>query len=138
MIFGFYSYTHTQYKLRERKRKTKSSRVTPHEREKLLNHPNRSTRPATVTRSDLSFPATIPAKTGTDRKLLSCWSSTCHSCRQKPSEKPLIEHAKAVESPPQLAMISTVSGDATTWLLFLTLPSVFSDYPMPPRTSFCR
>ena len=46
------------------------------------------------------------------------------SCRLKPW--------KAAEPPLQFAVISPISGDAITWVLLPTIPSVFSDQSQPP------
>ena len=41
------------------------------------------------------------------------------------------------EKPDQFATILPVSGDATTWVLFPTIPSVFYDQRQPPEELIC-
>ena len=52
------------------------------------------------------------------------------SCRLKPW--------KATEPPLQFVAISPISGDAITWVLLPTIPSVFSDQSHPPGEPICR
>lgn len=135
--------------------------------------------PTNPTRIPFPFPATPPAKVGTDRKLMRCRSSPCHLCSKKnqfdtnPRTQPGFHflfrprlvpigsscnsghrHAilitrkrsescrskswKVAESPLQFAVISPVSGDATTWVLFPTIFSVLSDQPQPSGELICR
>ena len=105
---------------------------------------NRNThaKPTNPTRMLFPFPATSPAKVGTDRKIVRCRSSPCQSCRRKAFEKRSkscrLKPWKAAEPPLQFAVISLVSGDAITLVLLPTIPSVFSDQSQPPGEPICR
>ena len=103
---------------------------------------NAHVEPTNLTWMLFPFPATLPAKVGTDRKIVRCRSSPCQSCRRKAFEKRSkscrLKRWKAAEPPLQFAVISLVSGDAITWILLPTISSVFSDQSQPPGELICH
>lgn len=107
---------------------------TPSLSQKLLGQPDPRTRPEFCFRfRQLHRPRLVPIGSSCDAghlHVILVAVKHSESCRSKPW--------KVTESPLQFAVVSPVSGDATTWVLFSTIPSVFSDQPQPPEEPICR
>ena len=111
------------------------------EREREIDRvwPANPTRPATLTRTDLTIPATSPAKLGIDMKLERWRSNPRYHRRWKTTGTPPFEAQKfTAKNPSPSPSISPEFGHTSSWVLLLTLPASFSGQPCHLKRPDCR